>query len=1232
MHTTTALDCAGTDTLESIAYVDGLGRARAALATNTASDWVRSGLTTLDKKGSVRRTYQSDFFGGSPTDFSSVVALPSVPYAVTRYDAFGRARGVIAEDGAVTWTSYHSLSTDVCDPLDNDPSSVHYRTCTTARTDGHGRVVAQVLRNRDPGTGAAETYQLWSYYRADGAVVALIRADGGTRPARWTTDPGAPHVRRTFTYDSFGRRLSSDDPDTDNPADASSSTDSWRYLYNRVNDLVAVRDPRGCGQNFFYDHAGRLRGEQYVSCAEAQTSSDEQPPAEHLVAGLVGMAEGPAVSLDVVYHYDEYPSWAAGLVPSGASGTAGRATGVSDRAQRAAIAYDDRGDATWTARQLALLPAELPLDSMSVTAGRPSQGEVAPSGAPGTVFYDTAHTYTRTAAFDHAGRPTSMTLPTDPDYAGSGAAPVVGGSLTYDARGLPATASATVGAATQPIVTEIEYTRDGLVSRLVYGDTLGGRAATTSTTTYDARRRPTRMTTRRDGAPPSGGAPTLDEVTVVFDQELVWDPANNLTRQSDHRLPSEWPAGHRPQSVDIRHDALYRVIGADFEYTQSDGTRSVADAATDWRQQFHESAAAAIDPMNPQPAAMVAAGTSTRVVNLTYDWDYLANQTEWTDDAHQFYERSLGGIANGNALDDQPGVGGQRPSALYLASDIAAGQGGWVEVDYGAGGNMTAMTVHGQCTTAAATTCTDPGGADLLHRLDALRTDCTCAVEQHYVYRWDDLNRLSEARRYDGSAGAGWTLQVRQRYRYDSANQRVVKQNLEQGAACAAPPATGSTSCERIALYPYPGDFERRGLYRDGIRGSYEPAGARTETQYVVAGARTVVQHTPALTGFDRDHRFVVPVADLIHTSAAVLDVRSGALLEASTYYPNGGRETFLNDDAALVAPEITGFTGKEADEEVGVTYFGERYLVPRLGRWASPDPLHVHAVGGGEALNSYHYVSGSLLQARDPLGLEVGESYSPDDERLETRPEGHENDRFYEIEVPRHAPYQLDRAVEAGYRFFVGEDEEGNAEFWLLAPDGRWGAEGTDISDRVRSRGSALPVGPRDLLWSLLGLAVDELTNRTEAQSEARRARGDVEGLVSTPPPPPGGVPGSILHEMDEAAAAAEEVEIGDYLEGDDVGEAGDHAADVGEVTGTVDRPGAAARRRERLRGIETRPGYDRDEHPPAVIRPDDPSRVSIRHVDRSHNRRSGARLRRELPPDGTRVRIRPPPRADEE
>jgi RHS repeat-associated protein len=96
----------------------------------------------------------------------------------------------------------------------------------------------------------------------------------------------------------------------------------------------------------------------------------------------------------------------------------------------------------------------------------------------------------------------------------------------------------------------------------------------------------------------------------------------------------------------------------------------------------------------------------------------------------------------------------------------------------------------------------------------------------------------------------------------------------------------------------------------------------------------------------------------------------SGELVEVGSTLPNGARETLLTSGAG-VPSEPRGFTGKEADAEVGLIYFGARYLLPHLGRWAGPDPLQVHEVGGGEPLNNYHYVAGDLLQSFDPIGLE---------------------------------------------------------------------------------------------------------------------------------------------------------------------------------------------------------------------------------------------------------------------
>ena len=63
-------------------------------------------------------------------------------------------------------------------------------------------------------------------------------------------------------------------------------------------------------------------------------------------------------------------------------------------------------------------------------------------------------------------------------------------------------------------------------------------------------------------------------------------------------------------------------------------------------------------------------------------------------------------------------------------------------------------------------------------------------------------------------------------------------------------------------------------------------------------------------------------------------------------------------------------FTGKEEDVQVGLQYFGKRYLNPLLGRWMSADPLAVHAPGEAD-LNLYAYVSGAVLKNVDPLGLE---------------------------------------------------------------------------------------------------------------------------------------------------------------------------------------------------------------------------------------------------------------------
>ena len=226
---------------------------------------------------------------------------------------------------------------------------------------------------------------------------------------------------------------------------------------------------------------------------------------------------------------------------------------------------------------------------------------------------------------------------------------------------------------------------------------------------------------------------------------------------------------------------------------------------------------------------MLASLPSERPNNITYDYDWLGNQTVWNDDAHAFYERSLGTSDASrrdllNGTDANESAGGHRPAALYFASNVdhvlfqerraaatAIDRGGYLEVEYGESGNVLSMTVRAQCHDTTTTTCDDPGGTNESARASSLQTNCVCDAEQHYQYRWDALNRLSFARRYDrGTSHPDWRLEVRQQYRYDGANVRMVKRSRDGFSHGAS--MNGQDGMERVALYVMPGDFERRGL------------------------------------------------------------------------------------------------------------------------------------------------------------------------------------------------------------------------------------------------------------------------------------------------------------------------------------------------------------------------------------------------------------------------------------
>ena len=923
------------DDIQTRSYVDGLGRARASATQGrnnigggiSGKRWEQSGIVVFSARGTPVEAYDNEWLLADPPLEIDAVGIPAKLHINTTYDAFGRVVRVDERDESYSLMRYGTLSTTAWDPLDigsdawgSSSTDIQTRdnaleTPTISRVDGHGRPIDQVLHQRDSVVSDAY-YRLLTSYRGDGAVLSVTRMETATSAATDTTPVSGHTLTRSFFYDGAGRRIGATDPDSDSLTNSDPASSTWRYLFNEVGDLVAVRDSRGCGQNFYYDRAGRLLAEDYVECSEAQSpgeTPDETLPSDAVAMGVV---TGGTQPVDVRHYFDVHPTW--GGMPSAPTGhTYGRMTGASDRGQRTLTTYDERGRPIWTARQMALIPDPGPMGGTTISAPLPPIDRSDNPTSSSSRAFDETHVYEMTNTYDRADRPFEKVWPTDPDYAGTGSAPEVAGRIYYNSRSLPRLTHLVVDSTVMPIHRHIAYTEYREVSRVDLGI---NEMVARQLVYFDIRRRPYFMRWVRPAGVRSGTPPNdLNAVAQVVNDRLFWDPVNNLNRMYDNSPEGDWPSDQKPRQQYIHHDALYRVHGIDYEYNVG-GTWTASSSVADWRteQNLHTTA----DPMQRTPAGMLPAMNTDRVQQHLYRYDWLANMVEWTDDgSNSFYERALGPEGQiQNGFDAGPSGGQLRPTALYLSSDIrsasgtintSVNRGGWVHLQYGESGNVEVMTVRGECYDNT-NACWDDTSLDESSRATQLVTNCDCAQAHHYAYRWDELNRLVEARRYEwSSSGSQWDLMVRQRYRYDGANQRTVKETRD---GTFAGDATGGLG--RAALYVYPGDFERRGMSTDLMNAQWVPASTgNTETQYMVAGARVVWKGGTHGGSFDPDLRVTYALPNLIQSTTGVVDLMSGELLErddvlsewragdAADEYGDAGRSG-LGDRAAWVYRE----------------------------------------------------------------------------------------------------------------------------------------------------------------------------------------------------------------------------------------------------------------------------------------------------------------------------------------
>jgi RHS repeat-associated protein len=141
---------------------------------------------------------------------------------------------------------------------------------------------------------------------------------------------------------------------------------------------------------------------------------------------------------------------------------------------------------------------------------------------------------------------------------------------------------------------------------------------------------------------------------------------------------------------------------------------------------------------------------------------------------------------------------------------------------------------------------------------------------------------------------------------------------------------------------------------------------------------------------------------DILGSTRAVVLSTTGAVVESYDFEPWG----LLMPGRTLGSGTKEGFSGKEQDAETGLDYFGARYYMPALGRWAAVDPMAERM----PEWSSFAYDFDSPTSHTDPTGLQamgIGAFWATHPEMVEGVKEGFVARAQRTLDLAQH-PHQL--------------------------------------------------------------------------------------------------------------------------------------------------------------------------------------------------------------------------------
>lgn len=717
---------------------------------------------------------------------------------------------------------------------------------------------------------------------------------------------GQPSVTRWMRYDTFGRMVLNVEPNT-----------SLGFTADRNASLSSIRAFR-----YAYNNSGALVGTSdsrgcganfHYDAGGRSIGTDISPClASHAAYSPVDL--NARTGFESLQTYDSYPSYTSSiadlsgvlLAPTAASAL-GRPTVSEEQGSRSVVKYDPAGRATAVATQIV----------------KPGQAY-----APTASRYD-SRWFMKRSVLDAAGRAVEETTgnPLTALNGSGGTSRIVS---TFSRAGTLKNLSSSYGL----LVASHVRKADGRIATVTYGDA----AATTSSFDYGEQHRLIHSMTYRAAAPLwsqatasyTPGAPNVSTQLLLTDTDYQYDAVGNPEHIWDRRTAADWPAGAKPVHRHFVADPLYRVRQIDYEYE---------GGSDSWVSPF---AAEHADSERVQPAPHVGFTQRTKQQKYTYDW--RGNVLTSEDNARGFYDRSLGIQSHGTITNGPDQLRSASNRLGVPAQDANAGD---LTIAYDVAGNLT----------------------DLVVKRDGPCLPTTASCWQRYRYEWDELGRLSTAKRWDlsnvGGASSERALLASVAAALPARAADAALNYIYSGSGRVLKTATAPNGETRHTAYIF-GSLELRNAHFDASGYELTPE----TVQLALAGIGRLAYFEDNLQAISvAGPRLVLHLTDEMGSATTAIDHATGELIQRTTYLAYGAVNSDYRAERWGSYRNPYEFTGKESDIELGLKYFGVRYYATHLNRWMSADPANIHGLRAD--MNPYAYVSGQVASAVDPDGQE---------------------------------------------------------------------------------------------------------------------------------------------------------------------------------------------------------------------------------------------------------------------